>query len=98
MGLGDRASWRAIFSSDIRLTGVYQRGTSAKTEDNFERFLHGEMIDVVRGFIHQNMPAYAKISNTGGFHGTELFALHFRDRARVRSGVYASSAVVANER
>ena len=43
-----------------------------KTEDNFERFLHGEVIDVVRRLLRGNMPADAKIANARGLHEITL--------------------------
>jgi hypothetical protein len=45
-----------------------------KPEDNFERFFHGEVVDVVRRLIKGKMPADAKISNARGFHEIDRVA------------------------
>jgi hypothetical protein len=48
---------------------AHQGSSPPKTEDNFEWFLHGEVIDIVRRFLRVNMPADAKIADTEGIHG-----------------------------
>jgi hypothetical protein len=48
---------------------AYQSLSSAKPENNFERFLDGEVVNVGGGLILRHIPANAKITDAGGFHG-----------------------------
>src|SRR5271166_5502107 len=54
---------------------VHEQAPAAKTENDFERFLHSELIEIAVHSIFGAVPANAKVSNARGLHIPEFVAL-----------------------
>src|SRR5271165_5966522 len=62
---------------------VNEHAPAAKTENDFERFLHSELIEIVVHSIFGAVPANTKVSNARGLHMPESVALFPRPSAKL---------------
>jgi hypothetical protein len=63
---------RGPHGNRYRLT--HQHRPSAEADDDFQRFLHGQLVHIVRWITFENVPADTEFSNAGGVHWEEEVA------------------------